>query len=365
VKVDRPAGRVSFGSFVVDAGSSRFVGSDELALVLGFDPSEVVLTAMMVAAHVHPADRVPWQTGLQRCLETGRPAVIDHRLIRADRQERLASTTLSAVREQGRVATVTGVITDLTPRLRAATQAEISAAVTAAAATRGEIDQAKGIVMAAYDIDAEQAYALLKWHSSHTNRKVKDLSEAVIDRLGTADAGVPLRQRLSAVLTGLGSPTPARRGRTVPVADNGNPQSAGLIPPALLPGILTRAAHDASVAITVADLTAPDQPLVYVNPAFERLTGYDAADVLGRNCRFLQGDEHDHRERAAIRDAIAGGRSVNTLILNFRRDGRPFWNEFHLSPVRNTAGRVTHYVGYQLDVTERVERDVQLDRLAS
>jgi PAS domain S-box-containing protein len=256
------------------------------------------------------------------------------------------------------------VITDLSPRLRAATDVEIAAAVRASAVTRSEIDQAKGIVMAALDVDAEQAFALLKWHSSHTNRKLRDLSGALIDRLSAADPKLPLRQRLATVFTDLGSPRAMPAGRTVPAVDAGT-LAAGLIPPALLPGILTRAAHDASVAITVADVIAPDQPLVYANPAFERLTGYAASDILGRNCRFLQDGRHDPTERAAIRAAITEGRAVDTMILNFRRDGRPFWNEFHLSPVRNGSGRLTHYVGYQLDVTDRVERQHQLDRLAS
>lgn len=94
------------------------------------------------------------------------------------------------------------------------------------------------------------------------------------------------------------------------------------------------------MAITVADVTATDQPLVYANHAFERLTRYPAADILGRNGRFLQAGQHDPQERAAIRAAIADGRAVDMLILNFRGDRRAFWNEFHLSPGRNAAGRV-------------------------
>ena len=360
---DQPAERVTFGSFVLDATTARFVGSDELASVLGFTPGDVVLTAMMVTAHLHPADQSRWQGGLQRCLETGRPQVVEHRIITADRSERPASTTLTAQRDRDVVVSVTGVINDLSHRLRAATDVEIGTAVRASAATRSEIDQAKGIVMAAFDIDADQAFALLKWHSSHANRKLRDLSGALIDRLSAADPDLPLRQRLSTVFTDLGSPKAMPSGRTVPAAEVG--AAASLIPPALLPGILTRAAQDASVAITVADVTAPDQPLVYANPAFERLTGYPAADILGRNCRFLQAGLHDPQERAAIRAAIAEGRAVDTLILNFRSDGRAFWNEFHLSPVRNATGRVTHYIGCQLDVTDRVEREQQLGRLAS
>ena len=361
---DRPAERATFGSFVLDAETARMAGSDELAMVLGFNPGDVVLTAMMLTTHVHPNDRPRWQAGVQRCLETGRPLVIDHRLVTADRGERPATTTLTASMRAGKVVSVTGVITDLSNRIKAATDLQIGAAVRSSAATRSGIDQAKGIVMAAFDVDAEQAFALLKWHSSHSNRKLRDLSEALIEGLAAADPAVALRQRLATVLTDLGSPPRPVIGRTRPAADS-TFASAGLIPLALLPGILTRAAQDASVAITVADVTASDQPLVYANPAFELLTGYEAVDVIGRNCRFLQAGHHDPQELAAIRQAIADGRAVDTLIRNYRRDGRPFWNEFHLSPVRNPAGRLTHYVGYQLDVTDRVERDQQLDRLAS
>lgn len=365
--VDEPTGRLSFGTFVVEVDSDgevlRFSGSDELAAVLGFTPGEVLFTAVMLAAHVHSVDRVAWQAGLQRCLTLGEPVVVGHRLVTADRSERTATTTFTAGSGQGRTRSVTGVVTDLTNRLRAATDAEISQAVRASAATRSQIDLAKGMIMAAYDLDADQAFDLLKWHSSHANRKLRDLGAALVDGWAAADPGIPLRQRVSAVFAGLGSPAAEMQGWSVPAPEVGTSPTSGLIPQALLPGILTRATHEASVAITVADVLADDQPLVYVNPAFERLTGYSADEVLGRNCRFLQGPYDDARLRREIREAIGEGRSVDTLIRNIKRNGAEFWNEFHLSPVRNKAGRLTHYIGYQLDVTERVERDQQLDRL--
>lgn len=349
---------------MLDLGTDRFVGSDELAMLLGFAPGDVVLTAMMLSAHVHADDRARWRAGLQRCLDTGQPLVVDHRLLTVDRGQRAATTTLTAQRRDGVVESMTGVVTDLSERVKAAGDVAIGEAVRAAAATRSGIDQAKGIVMAAFDLDADQAFALLRWHSSHANRKLRDLSEDLIDRLAAADPEVALRQRLADVFTALGSPPRPVAGRTRPAVEPVL-ANAGLIPQALLPGILTRAAQEASVAITVADVIAADQPLVYANPAFERLTGYTTSDIIGRNCRFLQGGRPDPQERAAIRQAIDEGCAVDTLILNFRSDGRPFWNEFHLSPVRNPAGRLTHYIGYQLDVTDRIERDQQLERLAS
>ena len=106
--------------------------------------------------------------------------------------------------------------------------------------------------------------------------------------------------------------------------------------------------------IAITDMTLPDQPLIYVNPAFERLTGYDATEILGRNCRFLQGEERQQPGCQRIREAIAHGEAVVTILRNFRKDGSPFWNELHLSPVRNARGQVTHYVGVQHDVSYMV-----------
>ncbi len=107
--------------------------------------------------------------------------------------------------------------------------------------------------------------------------------------------------------------------------------------------------------ISVANAQLPDMPLVYVNPSFELMTGYCLEDVEGKNCRFLQGDEHDQPGLTLIREAIAQQRRTVAVIRNFRKDGSPFWNEFTLSPIRNHEGTLTHFVGIQSDVTERIE----------
>jgi PAS domain S-box-containing protein len=131
-----------------------------------------------------------------------------------------------------------------------------------------------------------------------------------------------------------------------------------------LPRTLVHAVADAAQSITIADFLAPDHPLVYVNPAFEQLTGYAADDILGRNCRFLQGADTEPAQVAAISKALTRGQEVRTVLRNYRRDGTPFWNELNLSGVRDETGRLTHYIGYQLDVSERVEREQQLFQLA-
>lgn len=106
--------------------------------------------------------------------------------------------------------------------------------------------------------------------------------------------------------------------------------------------------------ITVAR-AEEDIPLVYVNPAFEVITGYTIEESLGRNCRFLQGDQIDQPGLTLIREALRQGREVKAIIRNYRKDGTAFWNELSISPIRNHEGRLTHFVGIQQDVTARVE----------
>lgn len=98
-----------------------------------------------------------------------------------------------------------------------------------------------------------------------------------------------------------------------------------------------------------------DIPLVYVNPAFEVITGYSIEESLGRNCRFLQGEIRDQPGLTLIREAIQQGREVKAIVRNFRKDGTAFWNELSISPIRNHEGVLTHFVGIQQDVTSRVE----------
>lgn len=93
--------------------------------------------------------------------------------------------------------------------------------------------------------------------------------------------------------------------------------------------------------------------MIYVNEGFERLTGYSADEVLGTNCRVLQGAGTDPETCEEIRRAIRARRECRVEILNYRKDGVPFWNRLSLTPVQNASGEVTHYIGVQSDVTDR------------
>ncbi len=115
-----------------------------------------------------------------------------------------------------------------------------------------------------------------------------------------------------------------------------------------------RAIAEAPVGITIADMTQPDEPLIYVNDAFERITGYSRAETLDRNCRFLQGEETDEASVQRMREALEADETVSVVLRNYRKDGTPFWNELTLAPIHDDD-EVPYYVGFQQDVTERRE----------
>jgi PAS domain S-box-containing protein len=121
-----------------------------------------------------------------------------------------------------------------------------------------------------------------------------------------------------------------------------------------------RAVAASTSGIIITDARANDNPIIYVNAAFERLTGYSAEDATGRNCRFLQGPETDPEVVALVREAIAARQDINVVVLNYRKDGSTFWNDLTIAPVRDEAGEVTHFVGLQNDVTDRKRAEAEL-----
>lgn len=114
-----------------------------------------------------------------------------------------------------------------------------------------------------------------------------------------------------------------------------------------------RALAATAEGVTIADSRLPDNPLIYANAGFERLTGYSVQEVLGRNCRFLQGPETDPKTTERLRAAIREKREITVTLLNYRKDGTRFWNRLSITPVRDEEGNVTHFIGIQSDVTEQ------------
>jgi PAS domain S-box-containing protein len=123
-----------------------------------------------------------------------------------------------------------------------------------------------------------------------------------------------------------------------------------------------RAMDETNVGITISDARQADNPIVYANDGFLRMTGYDREEVVGRNHRFLQGPDSSRGAVAELREAVDDARPVVVELLNYRADGEPFWCRVTVTPVRDRSGELTHFVGFQQDVTERVERDRELEQ---
>ncbi|MES1940662.1 PAS/PAC sensor-containing diguanylate cyclase [Salinisphaera sp. T5B8] len=124
--------------------------------------------------------------------------------------------------------------------------------------------------------------------------------------------------------------------------------------------LLQHAVMDSRDGITIADARADDLPLIFVNPAFERMTGYSHDEVVGRNCRFLQRGRTEAARSEQMRAALAKGQGFSQVITNYRKDDTPFWNELSVSPIHNEHGTVTHFIGFQKDVTQRMLLDEEL-----
>ena len=106
-----------------------------------------------------------------------------------------------------------------------------------------------------------------------------------------------------------------------------------------------------------------DKILIYVNPAFERLTGYSSEEILYQDCRFLQSGDRDQQALAKIRDALNSEGSCRVILRNYCKDGTPFWNELSISTVKNPSDGLTYFIGVQKDVTLQVKAQQRVAQL--
>lgn len=127
-----------------------------------------------------------------------------------------------------------------------------------------------------------------------------------------------------------------------------------------LDAIKVQAIEASSSGIVISDMSLEDNPLIYINAAFEVMTGYSREEVIGKNCRFLQGGDKDQPEIDELRRAIKAEESTRVILKNYKKDGTLFWNELIISPVKDDDGKLTNFIGIQTDVTARVEAQMAL-----
>ena len=134
-------------------------------------------------------------------------------------------------------------------------------------------------------------------------------------------------------------------------------------PEAQMQALRERAVVATDIAFTITDPRQEDNPLVWVNPSFTRISGYSYEEAVGRNCRFLQGPATERKTVDDLRQALEDQQPISTTLLNYRKDGTAFWNQLSITPVFDGEGELVSFVGVQTDVTERVR--VEDDRKAA
>jgi PAS domain S-box-containing protein len=133
--------------------------------------------------------------------------------------------------------------------------------------------------------------------------------------------------------------------------------------PGTIPYVLSQILDTCVNGITLSDPDQPDNPIVYANEAFEIMTGYEQPDIIGHNCRFLQGTDRDQPEIEEIRRALREREPVTVTLRNYRKDGTLFYNQFTIRPLFDPQGHLIYFLGIQYDVTEKVRAQEELDRL--
>jgi PAS domain S-box-containing protein len=127
-------------------------------------------------------------------------------------------------------------------------------------------------------------------------------------------------------------------------------------------GLYRRLVDNSPEGVVLIDAQNPEQPVLYANHAFEALTGYTAAELVGRNLRLLQAHDRDQDGRHRLREALARGETCRVLLRNYRKDGALFWNEMMVLPLRDADGRVTHFAGHHRDAGERLRADPKVPK---
>ncbi len=133
--------------------------------------------------------------------------------------------------------------------------------------------------------------------------------------------------------------------------------------PGLIPKVLSKILDSCVNGVTLADPDQEDMPLVYANKAFETITGYTQEETIGRNCRFLQGSEHDQEGVSQLREAIKNKKPVEVTLKNFRKNGELFYNHLNMTPLFDSSGNVLYFLGVQYEVTEKVHAAEEISEL--
>jgi len=131
----------------------------------------------------------------------------------------------------------------------------------------------------------------------------------------------------------------------------------------IIPHVVTQILDFCVNGVTLSDPDLPDNPIIYANKAFETISGYPKEEIIGLNCRFLQGDERDQPAIAELNQAIQEKKAVVVTLRNYRKNGELFYNRLTVSPLFDNEGRVLYFLGVQYDITQQVNTNTEIEGL--
>ena len=131
----------------------------------------------------------------------------------------------------------------------------------------------------------------------------------------------------------------------------------------IIPQVLSAILDECVNGVTLADPDLEDAPIIYANKAFERLTGYSQAEIVGHNCRFLQGEDREQSGRHEIAQAMKNHESIEVTLRNYKKDGTLFYNRLKIIPLFDKKQRVIYYLGVQYDITQQVDANNEIKTL--
>jgi PAS domain S-box-containing protein len=131
----------------------------------------------------------------------------------------------------------------------------------------------------------------------------------------------------------------------------------------IIPSVLTQILDSCVNGVTLADPDLEDSPIVYANKAFEDMTGYTQEEIVGRNCRFLQGSDRDQPDLDKLRAAIKNKEPVEVTLRNYRKNGEMFHNKLVIKPLFDNNGEIVYFLGVQYDITKQVQAEDEINRL--
>lgn len=358
-----------------DARQTRLYVSPAVTQITGYSPEEFLRQSWRSdwdwTETVHPLDRARVAAEDARCVAAGEPFQMEYRQVRKDGSVGWIRDICVPMRSSsGAISNWMGVLLDITDEKEAArTQAHLAAIVEAA--QDGILSVSWDGMIASWNQGAERIYgysAEAAIGQPVTMLRPPEFADEIGDEIASVWNG--------AVVSHYETVRMARDGRRIPVSlsvfpirdADGEIMATSSITHDLSPlrqaeaaeRLRNRALSAARSGIVITDPTLPDHPIVDINPAFTRLTGYAREEVIGRNSRFLQGPDTDPEAVRRLDEAIVHGRDTNETLLSYRRDGTPFWNNLSLAAVHDASGALTHFVGILNDVTDRVQLEQEL-----